>query len=166
MHFEFRDPTGADAHVGANWVLLNLTGSSLTLAGTINLRIDAWKSDNSGHATFADPGGNSFNPSGTYQWLFVKIGGISGFSETTFSISDSTIDFGVFGAPSNAFTPAGGSFWGSQSGNDLYINYAAVPEPGSLIFIGMATLGGYGLRRRRYRNAVSVGTSALGSRSR
>ena len=161
VYFEFKDPTGnKDTAAGTNWDLLDLTGSALTLAGTINLRIDAWKSDNSGHATFADPGGNSFNPSSNYQWLFVKTGGISGFTPSTFVIADSTVDFGVFGTPSNAFTNAlGGSFWVSQSGNDLYINYASVPEPGSLVFVGLATLGCYSMRRRKLRRSNVANTT-------
>ncbi|MBA4019056.1 MAG: hypothetical protein C0483_17955 [Pirellula sp.] len=149
VYFEFKDPTGTDAVAGTNWDLLDLTGSTLALGSTINLRIDAWKSDNSGHATLTSQ--NAFNPNSTYQWLFVRTGGISGFTPSTFVIADSTADFGVFGTPNNAFTPAGGSFWVSQSGNDLYINYSAVPEPGSLVFVGMAALGCYVVRRRKRR---------------
>ena len=54
----------------------------------------------------------------------------------------------TFGTPNTS----GGTFWLSAIGNDLYINYSSVPEPGSMILIGIAGLGMAGFRwskRRR-----------------
>ena len=44
---------------------------------------------------------------------------------------------GVF-APGNYPQPLGGQFWVSKAGNDLYINYSSVPEPGSLALMSIA----------------------------
>ncbi|MBL9090824.1 MAG: PEP-CTERM sorting domain-containing protein, partial [Planctomycetaceae bacterium] len=40
----------------------------------------------------------------------------------------------------------GGTFWVSAVGNNLYVNYSSVPEPGSMILIGIAGLGMAGFR--------------------
>ena len=52
----------------------------------------------------------------------------------------------------------GGHFWVSAHNNDLYINYSAVPEPGSLLLVGLAGLGFAGYRRRK-RRALGVSES-------
>ena len=51
----------------------------------------------------------------------------------------------------------GGHFWVSAFNNSLYINYAAVPEPGSLSLLGLATLAFAGYRVRKRRQALEVG---------
>jgi autotransporter-associated beta strand protein len=51
-------------------------------------------------------------------------------------------------------TPVGGSFYVTLvNGTDLYLNYAAVPEPGSLLLMGIAGIG-FGLRWRKRRKAA------------
>lgn len=39
----------------------------------------------------------------------------------------------------------------SSFNSDLYINYAAVPEPGNLLWVGLAGLGFAGYRRHKRR---------------
>lgn len=154
VYFEFRDPTGGNAMAGTNWDLVDLTGSTLSLSGVITLRVDAWKSDNSAHATSTTD--NGFDQNVSYQWLFATTGGLSGFTPSTFVVVDNTAGAGVFGAPSNAFTRTlqAGAFWVSNSGNDLYLNYSAIPEPGSLTLVALAGIGYAGYRR--YRRQVTV----------
>jgi hypothetical protein len=140
-------PGTSDAAAGTDWDYLNLTDSTLTLTGPITLRIDALQADGVTRATLSSQ--NSFDPvAGNYHMLFVRTAGISGFTAGTFQVQDSVEGFGVFGT-GNAFTPAAGQFWVSLEGNDLYINCAAVPEPSSVLMVGVACCGGFVLRRRR-----------------
>ncbi|MBA4019779.1 MAG: hypothetical protein C0483_21650 [Pirellula sp.] len=149
IYFEFRDPTGTNLQAGTNWDLLDMSSSTLALSGTITLRIDAWKLDNSAHATLAAD--NAFDNTATYSWLFARTAGVSGFDTTTFAFDTSTAGAGVFGTQ-NAFTlQPGRGFWVSQSGNDLYINYAAVPEPSSLLLVGVAGFCAWRGRKRALR---------------
>jgi fibronectin-binding autotransporter adhesin len=152
VYFEFKTPGTSDAAAGTDWDYLNLTGSTLALTGPITLRIDALQADGVTHATLASQ--NPFDPvAGNYHMLFVRTAGVSGFAGDTFQVQDSVAGLGVFGT-GNAFTPAAGQFWVSLEGNDLYINYAAVPEPSSLLMLGVACCGGVVLRRRRHKLAA------------
>lgn len=152
VYFEFKTPGTSDSAAGTDWDYLNLTGSTLTLTGPITLRIDALQADGVTHATLASQ--NPFDPvAGNYHMLFVRTAGVSGFTAGTFQIQDGVADFGVFGT-GNAFTPAAGQFWVSLEGNDLYLNYAAVPEPSGLLMLGVTCCGGVVLRRRRRKVAA------------
>ncbi|MBL9083142.1 MAG: autotransporter-associated beta strand repeat-containing protein [Planctomycetales bacterium] len=152
VYFEFKTPGTSDAAAGSDWDYLNLTGSTLALTGPIALRIDALQADGVTHATLSSQ--NPFDPvAGNYHMLFVRTAGVSGFAADTFQVQGNVEGFGVFGT-GNAFTPAAGQFWVSLEGNDLYINYAAVPEPSSLLMLGGACCGGFVLRRRRHKLAA------------
>ncbi len=73
------------------------------------------------------------------------------FNVSTTHSGDPTFGTGVF---SSYPTPTvGGQFWVSAYNNELYINYSAVPEPGSLLLVGLAGLGFAGYRRRKRRQA-------------
>ena len=80
-------------------------------------------------------------------------GGVSDGLVSNFNIIDNRAGTGVFNTNPGAYAPSplGGHFWVSKSGNDLYINYSAVPEPGSLLLVGLAGLGFAGYRRRKRR---------------
>ena len=48
-----------------------------------------------------------------------------------------------------------GSFYVTMVGNDLYLNYAAVPEPGSLLLMGIAGLGFGGMSWKKRRRKLA-----------
>jgi len=151
FYFEFRRASGDTP--GDDWDLIDFNTSRLLLGGTaadpIVLHIDSRVTANTGH------GANDFDPAAEYSWLFVETGGIdlapsSGSFESRFSIVDDAAGAGVFGTGvGNPYTRSSGTFYVSQQGNDLYLNYAAVPEPGSVILITAASAAAYWYRRRR-----------------
>jgi autotransporter-associated beta strand protein len=182
--FEFRETTGTvdldpapgvQSGAGVSWDLIDLGAGLLNLGATppadkIELYLDAWKQDNSGHATLASE--NNFDPLAEYAdgWLFIKADSLAqwtgaGNINDYFNIVDThdptvpdgglTGVGGVFNTgSSNPFTrPPVGQFsvaWktvGTQSG--LYIQYSAIPEPGSMLLCGLGALGlgWYGRRR-------------------
>jgi autotransporter-associated beta strand protein len=154
FQFEFSNPIGDSSVAGTNWDLLDITVGTLALSGTITVRVDAWNSGNTTHAIL--PTDSVFDPSSTYQWLFARAaGGITGFGGSTFVIDATTSGFGVFGT-GNAYTPvAGQGFWVSQAGNELYLNYSAVPEPSGLTVVGLIATT-FAARRRRRQHAANV----------
>ncbi len=181
--FEFRETTGTldldpgtggiQSGAGVSWDLIDLGAGILDLGATppatkINLYIDAWKQDNTGHATLAAD--NNFDLLGEYEWLFIKANDLSQWTGSgdindyfafvdnhNPTISDGALTGvgGVFDtAASNPFNrPLGSNFtvaWqtvGTDSG--LYVKYSAIPEPGSMILCGLGAmgLGWYGRRR-------------------
>jgi fibronectin-binding autotransporter adhesin len=175
INFEFRNAQGTVA--GTDWDLIDLgTNGKLVIdadnqnpANQIKVYVDSWNLLNTAH------GANNFdaspavtnNTATTYDWLFLKvdaaninvinphIGSIGG----RFMVIDDADGAGVFGLnnpytrPVNArgqgtFKVIAGDF---GSGYGLYIHYSAIPEPGSMILAGLASLGAgwYGRRRRR-----------------
>ncbi|MBA4015748.1 MAG: hypothetical protein C0483_01025 [Pirellula sp.] len=109
----------------------------------------------------------------TWKWLTansgIQIDGPSGalnplvdtdlsqyFNVFATQTGDATFGTGVFGAGSYPTPAVGGQFWVSSYNNELYINYSAVPEPGSLMLVGLAGLGFAGYRRRKKRRADVV----------
>ena len=163
MIFDFgSNPNGTQ---GENWDLLTVSGM-LTGPGTgntINLQIDSWLADLSDYG--ANGGPDEFDKTTTlpaYSWLWVDtVGGINGFDLTNLEPGVDRVDNFVIdtGAGSNVFSAygtLGGSFWVSTINNDLYLNYAAVPEPGSLLLVGLAGLGFAGYRRRKRRQAETL----------
>jgi fibronectin-binding autotransporter adhesin len=187
VHFEFRD-VGAGPGVG--WDFVDLGASKLVIAADnqdpanqIKIYIDSWLPNNLGH------GANNFDPSAatgwtgmtTYDWLFLRVdqqnieinnphlGSIGG----RFLVIDDADGQGVFGTnnpytrPSNqygkgTFKVIAGDF---GSGYGLYVHYSAIPEPGSVILAGLASLGAgwYGRRRKRQATAAAeVGSTTTG----
>lgn len=146
--FDVNNITGTP---GTNWDQLLVTDA---INGTLTI-----------NATAVTPATIVLNPAMTaitgfdkttitpYTWLWVTASaGISltgGDPIASRFVFDDTGVFGV-GAPHNPNTNFG-TFYVSQVSNQLFINYVAVPEPGSMILLGLAGLGmgAYGWRRRK-----------------
>jgi len=148
VYFEFLF-AGGDTP-GRDWDYLNFLTSRLQINGTsadpIMLHVDSWVPGNTGH------GANDFDTSASYHWLFADTGGLdlassSGTFADRFRIIDDTLGAGVFG-DGNPEIRTEGSFYVTMVGDDLYLNYAAVPEPGSTTLIVVATAGMVWYRRR------------------
>jgi fibronectin-binding autotransporter adhesin len=144
--FEIYDPTGDNTFAGVNWDGLVVTGGLTITSGSANPFVIDMQ-------TLANPGDNtaglmpSWDGSIDYQWLFV----VAGSEITSFNASVFTVN------PANFQNAYGGTFSvkrGDQvtGGNDseLYIVYAAIPEPGTLVLAGIGlAAAGWHLRRRR-----------------
>ncbi len=125
----------AGAVAGTGWDLVNIAGSlslTATAAGKFTLEIDSLTPVN-------DPGfAANFDANANYSWKFLDASGaITGF------------DAGAFAFDVSGFqNPVAGNFTVSLDGNDLILNYTAVPEPSSALL----ALGGAAIflnRRRR-----------------
>lgn len=136
--FEVNDATGT---AGAGWDLINISGVlDIDATAGNEFEIDVTS------LTLANILGDAanFNKNQSYAWrIATASGGITDFDATDFEID--TTGF------SNDTTGAGlGNWFITQSGNDVFLNFAAVPEPstialgvmGGLAFVGAA------LRRR------------------
>jgi hypothetical protein len=94
-----------------------------------------------------------------YRWLWVNDANLANSDNlTNFTIDTSNLfHTGIPSATNPYAAPTmGGHFWVSAFNNDLYINYSAVPEPGSLSLLGLAALGFAGYRIRKRRQAPEV----------
>jgi fibronectin-binding autotransporter adhesin len=139
-----------------NWQILDATGTAgshydtVAITGTLDLtqltgggfNINLWSLASTG----PDVSGNALNflTTNNYSWTLASAGSeILGFDATNFIINIGSNN-GTAGFSNNL---GGGMFSVSQSGNNLLLNFTAVPEPSS------ALLGGLGLlallRRRR-----------------
>lgn len=171
---------GSPTPAGSDWDLLTVSGVlTKNGGGNITLQIDSWLNDRSDYGKNEGTGsadGDDFVPSnlagmddpGRYRWLWVQTGGLAGFSTTNIApgldiVNDIVVDVS---SASNVFSayspiPGTGGFWVSAVGNDLYINYSAVPEPGSLLLVGLAGLGFAGYRRRKRKLAEAADAAVI-----
>ena len=151
-------------NAGTEWDLLSVAGT-LRLGAQIELQVYAMTDDltrgmNTGANVF-DPNA----PSGTFRWLFahadVGIANTSNVALTSANINDyfHITAPGVF--PLYEAPPLmNGTFWVSKVNNDIYLNYATVPEPGSLTLTGLAGVAGW-IYRRRCKKAAAVESTSL-----
>lgn len=129
---------GAGSDPGWDW--LNITGTldiSATNLNPFNIQITS--------LSLANIAGDvhDFADLVSYSWVIASAsGGITGFDPTAFNL-----DVAGF---QNSFS---GSFGIALSGNDLLLNYTAVPEPSSGLLLGLAAAAFAALRKRFRRDA-------------
>lgn len=135
LAFHLTDATGG---AGTGWTLIEVSDvlSLSATAGSLTLSIDAGDFDESNEPL-------NFNPTQHYSFTIARFGTVNGFSPAAFSL---------LVGDAEAF--AGGSWSVSQAGDELRLNYTAIPEPGTIA----AVIGGLALafafRRRQARQRV------------
>lgn len=136
--FEINSVTGT---AGTSWDLLGISGA-LTITATVGnpFIVDLTSLNLSNTAALV----SNFNAANSYSWLFASAsGGVTGFSA------------GVFQYNASAFQNNlnGGSFFVSNVGNDLFLNFTPVPEPSTyaLLALGLGVI--VVLSRRRCRRS-------------
>jgi hypothetical protein len=115
-------------------------------------------STNYGTSLAFDP--NGVSGSQAMHWLFATTSGINlNGTPLTGNVNDYfQIDSSQVSTAGN--TPLAGSFYITRVDNDLYLNYSAVPEPGSLLLLGIAGLGFAAYERRKRRKAAEFSEQA------
>lgn len=140
--FNLYSATGT-AGATSGWDKLSLSGAlslTATAGDPFTIQLESLGTTSSlGSAAF-------FSGASNYSWQFVTAdGGITGFSASAFAVDTSSW--------ANSFS---GSFSVSQSGNSLYLNYSAIPEPSTYAaLLGVVALAGAGWQRRRRTTAQS-----------
>jgi fibronectin-binding autotransporter adhesin len=144
-NWQIYDATGF-AGTGYDTIAVTGTLDLTNLTGGTDFAINLWSLSGIG----PDVNGNAinFNNALTQSWTLVSTtAGITGFLDSEFTINVAAAN-GTTG-----FTNAlgGGSFSLSVSGNNLLLNYTAIPEPGTtaMLLAGAGTI--LFLRRRRVR---------------
>ncbi len=139
--------SSASGVAGTNWSLLSISGGLNITATSGNQFMLSLNTLDPGTST----GGlaANFNPTTPYSWEFVTTtGGITGFAANEFSILLTTPGGGLPGFQNNF---AGGGFFVTQSGNDLFLNFTPVPEPSTwaLLLAGSAMAAVSTWRRKK-----------------
>jgi autotransporter-associated beta strand protein len=162
------DPSGIVDADDASYQLANGAGTAwdLLYASSLNLHVGTSGKIDLKLVSMSDPSTPGISAGGfgsvaldpdpqlgspeTLHWLFASTSavtlngvGITGDINDYFQIDSSSVQ-------SSSGVDFNGSFYVSLVGNDLYLNYSAVPEPGSLLLIGIAAAG-LGLNRYRRR---------------
>jgi len=123
--------------VDPGWDWINITNQlniTATSGGKFNILITSLALSNAAGPV------HDFNAASNYSWVIASAGGgVTGFDSSAFNLNASGFQ-----------NPFNGSFGVSLSGNDLMLNYTAVPEPSSLL-LAAAAAGGLAWRRRRRR---------------
>lgn len=155
--WEMNDVTAGGVGTDPGWDLLNITGSLTVNAGfTIDIT----------SLTLANAAGDVNDFVGTTDYI-----GVWEIARTTTGISGSplspTLDLSGF---TNPYDSTPGSWYLSQIGNSLYLNYdyqggaltggggggggGSIPEPSSFLFMGVASVLVVGLRKHTRRQIV------------
>lgn len=141
-NWEINQATGGTAGSDPGWDLITLTGDltvSATSGSTFTINVISLGLDNL-------PGNASgFDAALSYNWIIADAANaITGFSADKFSIVTGgfTNDFdGTFAVALGDTAGIGGD------NTQIYLTYTAVPEPSTLVFLGLAA--GFGLLLRR-----------------
>lgn len=183
LTFDFNSAPGVGATNGTNWDYFLVDGQ-LNVGTGLTLFVDSWVLNNSGYGE--NGGTNDFNPNqaatnnntdnfapNAYQWLwltansFTGLTGVAGDLGGDFDKLDNFTVVNTMRSGTGVFDsvaygpPAAGSFWVSKLGSQLFINYSAVPEPGSLTLVGVGLLG-FACRYRRKKQVKPVPAAADG----
>lgn len=153
----YSDGFAGTDYVGLGWDAFHVDGS-LDITATVEnpFIIDIRSLVGDENPDNQDPGeAANFDPLENYTWQFVSANSITGFDSDVFTLDTSGFE--------NQFAGIDGFFDGtfsiSQNSDSLFINYSAatvIPEPGSLIALGLAGAGwGFYRRNRRARLAAA-----------
>ncbi len=143
FQWEINDANGAAGNLIAGYDVINV-GGDLDLTGLTGMNIDI-VGLTAGNVLGVVP---NFNPTSSYTWtLFDVTGTTIGFDPADF-IPSSLSNF----EPNNPIAPSNGIFSVSQVGNDIVLNYSAIPEPSSIMLI--VTGLGLSLMSRRRKGAT------------
>ncbi|MGC3968183.1 MAG: autotransporter-associated beta strand repeat-containing protein [Pirellulales bacterium] len=165
--FDFSAVDTGSVSAPTNWDFLhNAAGLTLTGGASYTLQIRSWLASglnygveafdaNADTSTDLSTMEGSAGAKASYRWLWIdndgtlQGDGVSGGKAEV--LNQFVIDTSLFDGnnPFSQTPPVGGHFWVSAYNNDLYINYSSVPEPGSLLFVGLAGLGLAAYRRRK-----------------
>jgi autotransporter-associated beta strand protein len=127
----------ADGGPGTGWDFITINGglNITAAAGQFVIDVDS--------LTLSDMPGLAadFNSSTGYVWKILgTTTGITGFDASKFTVNASGFQ-----------NTAGGQWFVSQTGNDLYLNYSPIPEPSTwmlLTFVAISAVIGVRLRRK------------------
>ena len=126
--WEINSTAAGNSGVGSGQDLVSITGSlSLSASAANRFTLQLRTLTAAGTVGMLD----GFDPANSYSWKLVTTsGGITGFDPAAFQVDRS----GFANAASGVFSV-------SQTGNDLYLNYAAVPEPSTWLLVSLGVAG-------------------------
>ncbi len=135
FEFDLADATGT---AGSGWDKLGVTGGLTVAAGTNPA--DRFVIDITSLTGPNGPPGLTlhFDPAQNYRWLFADTNGVTGFDASKFLVTSS-----AFANPT-----AGGSFGVLAQGNQLFVTFTPVPEPGGGLLAVLAAAAAGGVVRR------------------
>jgi hypothetical protein len=131
----------AGGTAGTGYDLVNVSGGTLDI--TANSSFPFTIALQSLDVTGAPGNVSDFNPASPYSWtIFTAAGGVTGFSAADF----------VFNTSGFTNNPTLNGFFVTQSGNQILLDFAPVPEPSTYALL-VSGLGLVGLVLRRRRSA-------------
>ncbi len=146
FQWEINDANGTAGNLLAGYDVINV-GGNLDLTGLTNMNIDI-VGLTAGNVIGAVP---NFNPTSNYAWTLFDVAGTT----TGFDAADFTPSFLTNFEPNNPTIPSSGVFSVSQVGNDIVLNYSAIPEPSSILLIVTGLGVSMMTRRRRKQEPLS-----------